>query len=220
MSGAAFWDRIAERYAARPIGDEASYAHTLGRTAQWLPVGARVLELGCGTGTTALRLTQAAEDAGTPLAMVEGTDLSTAMIAIARRRAAEAGVASDRLRFSVAAADRAGHAGAPWDAVLGFNLLHLLDDPAAAVSHAAAVLRPGGVFVTKTVCLRQRGYGIKGWAIAALLPVLSVTGKVPRMRVLTSDDLTRMLTDAGFEIVETDRHGGFPHMQFLVGRKP
>ena len=53
---AKFWDGIAEKYAKSPIRDIESYEHTLQRTVSYLKPTDQVLELGCGTGRTALRL--------------------------------------------------------------------------------------------------------------------------------------------------------------------
>ena len=52
---ALFWDRMARKYAADPIADPAGYEHTLHRVQGLLNAGDRVLELGCGTGSTARR---------------------------------------------------------------------------------------------------------------------------------------------------------------------
>ena len=51
-----FWDGIAERYAARPVTDEAAYADTLARVRSYLGPDDRVREIGCGTGSTTPRL--------------------------------------------------------------------------------------------------------------------------------------------------------------------
>ena len=51
-----FWDRIAPRYAKSPVRDQAAYEHTLDRVAHYLRPEHQVLELGCGTGTTAVHL--------------------------------------------------------------------------------------------------------------------------------------------------------------------
>ena len=51
-----FWDRIARKYAADPIADAAGYEATLRRVQALLSANQDVLEIGCGTGTTALRL--------------------------------------------------------------------------------------------------------------------------------------------------------------------
>ena len=53
---AQFWDGAASKYAKSKIGDEAGYQRTLERTKEFLTPQSRVMELGCGTGTTALRL--------------------------------------------------------------------------------------------------------------------------------------------------------------------
>jgi SAM-dependent methyltransferase len=53
---ARFWDRIARRYAADPIADMPGYEATLQRVQGLLSTEQEVLEIGCGTGTTALLL--------------------------------------------------------------------------------------------------------------------------------------------------------------------
>ena len=76
---AAFWDRIAPKYATDPIADMAGYRHTLQRVQAMLRPEHHVLELGCGTGITALRLA--------PLTRrYVATDVSSQMIAIAHAR--------------------------------------------------------------------------------------------------------------------------------------
>ena len=51
-----FWDRIAKRYAARIIKDPAAYEAMLADAAGRLRPTDRVLEIGCGTGSIAIRL--------------------------------------------------------------------------------------------------------------------------------------------------------------------
>ena len=129
---ARFWDRIARRYAASAITDMAGYERTLARTRSWLSPDSRVLEIGCGTGTSALRL---ASDCGLYLA----TDVSPGMIGIARAKLAAQPLR--QLTFALADADRLpGAAIGPFDVVLAFNVLHLVDDLDAAVAGAAAAL--------------------------------------------------------------------------------
>ena len=48
-----FWDKTAERYAKSPVSDEATYQRKLAETQSYFTPGMRVLEFGCGTGTTA-----------------------------------------------------------------------------------------------------------------------------------------------------------------------
>jgi ubiquinone/menaquinone biosynthesis C-methylase UbiE len=78
---AQFWDKAARKYAASPIDDEAGFERTLARTRALIAPGVRALELGCGTGTAALRLADAAES-------YLATDISERMIAIAQEKLA------------------------------------------------------------------------------------------------------------------------------------
>ena len=51
---AKFWDRIAARYSKKPVADEAAYQKKLQITRKYLRPDSRVLEFGCGTGSTAI----------------------------------------------------------------------------------------------------------------------------------------------------------------------
>ena len=73
---AAFWNRAARAYSRSAIKDPAGYERTLSSTLDLLSAGDRVLELGCGTGQTALRLAPS-------IGHITGTDVSHEMIAIA-----------------------------------------------------------------------------------------------------------------------------------------
>ena len=78
---ARFWDKVARKYAANAIADIAGYEATLQRVRALLAPDQSVLEIGCGTGTTALRLASATRQ-------MLATDVSTEMIAIAREKLA------------------------------------------------------------------------------------------------------------------------------------
>jgi SAM-dependent methyltransferase len=206
MDGSRYWDRIADRYEARAIRNVPAYEHTLARTRAWLAPGARVLELGCGTGTTALRLA----DSG---AAITATDFSPRMIAIATAKAEAAG--ADTVRFAVADLDDPAALPGPWDAVLAFNLLQLMPDLPAALGAIAARLAPGGMFVSKSICL-----GEPGWrGVRAVVAVLRAAGIAPPLRFLTIDALDRAVTEAGFEIVERGVFPQRPPSRFIVARR-
>ena len=75
MTDALWWDRVARKYAKSKISNIPAYEKTLERVRSHLRADANVLELGCGTGSTALLL---AEGVGSYV----GTDLSSEMIEI------------------------------------------------------------------------------------------------------------------------------------------
>lgn len=200
---AAFWDKIARKYAKQPIGNEAAYARTLDRVRDLLTPGMTVVELGCGTGTTALILAEA-------VAGYTGTDVSAEMIAIATEKAAEAGPGAPAFRQGTAADLPAD---GRLDAVLAFNLLHLLPDLAADLQSIHASLRPGGLFISKSACL---GNNI---LLKIAIGAMQLVGKAPYVDFMTRDALDGQMRQAGFEIVETASHSGKRSSHFVVARK-
>ena len=91
---ARFWDRMASGYAGGTIGDWAGYERSLARTRELLGPGASVLEIGCGTGATALTLSLFT---GPYLA----TDIAPQMIALANQRLARAPGPSCGFRWTI-----------------------------------------------------------------------------------------------------------------------
>jgi SAM-dependent methyltransferase len=205
---ARFWDRFARRYAAHKLGDPAGYERTLARVGETISGMGRVLEIGCGTGSTALRL---APLTGHYLA----TDISPNMIAIGREKAEAAEIAD--LDFAVASLETLEAAPGTFDAVLAFSMLHLLPDRAGAFARIRALLRPGGAFLSKTPCMAETGLIIR-----LLVPVLRMVGLAPRFARLSGAQLTAEIVAAGFEVVETARHGSGKQdiRLFVAARRP
>ena len=205
-ANATFWDNIADRYAARPVDDPAAYEAGLDKVRGYLRPGMRVLELGCGTGTTALKLADTRAE-------ITGTDISGEMVRIAEEKRAVAG--ADTVRFRQGDAVTSFDDGAAYDAVLAFNLLHLLDDLDASLARAHAALTPGGVFISKTPCL-----GGQYWLLP-ILKGLQLIGKAPKpVRALRMAEIDDRIRRAGFEIVEAGTpKRRIPHYM-VVARKP
>lgn len=208
-ASARFWDRMARRYAAAKIGDPGGYENTLRRVAALLDPAHEVLELGCGTGTIALRLAAGVH-------RWQGTDVSAAMVAIARDKLAAA--PQPGLRFEQA--DVLGALAPPsaWDAVVAFNLLHLVDDLDATLRAACQALRPGGLFISKTPCLGEMNPLITH----ALVPLLRAVGLAPPLRRFDGVALRAAIEAAGLRVESVERHGtGRKDVRaFIVARRP
>lgn len=204
---ARFWDRLARKYAADPIADEAGYERSVEATRRHLKPSDQVFEFGCGTGTTALKLAPS-------VTHMLATDVSSEMIAIAREKAAAQGCAN--VAFGVATLDVPQRAEASFDAVLGFNVLHLIRDRGAALRAVHRLLKPRGVFVSKTPCLAEANPIFR-----VAVPVMQAIGKAPFVSFFSAAELERDLVDAGFEVIERARHGSKPKdvRLFLAARK-
>ena len=99
--------------------------------------GERLLDVGCGAGTSTLRL---AEQVG-PSGHVLGIDISEPMLALARRRAAERGLSN--LSFLQADAQTHAFGATAFDRVVSRFGVMFFADPVAAFRNLRAAMRPG-----------------------------------------------------------------------------
>jgi 2-polyprenyl-3-methyl-5-hydroxy-6-metoxy-1,4-benzoquinol methylase len=202
---ATFWDKRADRYSKSPVKDQESYERTLDCTRKHLSASDEVLEIGCGTGTTALLLAPSVKQ-------ITASDISSRMIEIATEKAAARGV--ENVRFAHATlSDEALEKGS-FDVVMAFNFLHLLEDIPGAVGRLNALLRPDGLFISKTVCLAEQS---RLWS--ALVAFMKPLGFAPYVRCLKVAELEDIITGAGFEILETGSYPPSPPSRFVVARK-
>ena len=118
-------------------------------TSAWIPAldgvaaklaaGGRAADVGCGHGASTVLLAQAY-----PTARITGSDYHQASVDVARKRAAEAGVA-ERARFEVASAQT--FSGTGYDLVATFDCLHDMGDPAGAARHIRDALDADGTWL-------------------------------------------------------------------------
>lgn len=141
-----FYDEHARRHAPEAIGFDPVLGHERRPwNSYWVVYelargyyrnGARrVLDFGCGKGTVGIRLARIGYD-------VCGFDISPGNIEVARRLAVQYGL-ERRTRFSVQAAEHLTYDDDGFDLVIGMDILHHVDVPAAVVQ-ALRVLKPGG----------------------------------------------------------------------------
>lgn len=205
---ARFWDKASRRYAKAKISDPSGYERTLERTRTLLGPDDRVLELGCGTGTSALRLAQNVQS-------YLATDISGRMIAIAEEKAIAKPATG--LTFRVATAESIASGQTAFNAILGFNYLHLVRDPQSTLRHIHSLLLPDGLFISKTPCLGDMNPLIR----SVLLPVMRAVGLAPHVAILDAQGLPGMFDAAGFDIIATEAHAtkGRDTRPFIVARK-
>lgn len=203
INPATFWDRAAKKYAASAIGNPEAYHYTLGRTRSYLRPTDHVLEIACGTGSTAVLLSP-------DVARYVGTDISPEMIRIARDKLPVDGA---DLSFDVAG-DLPENG--PFDVILAHSFFHLVPDMERRMARIYDLLSPGGYFISKTAALKGRG--LKWALIGAVIPLMQMLGKAPYLRKFSAAQLEQAVSDAGFEIVES---GDFASpARYIVARKP
>ncbi|MEU9374324.1 class I SAM-dependent methyltransferase [Streptomyces sp. NPDC048255] len=176
-SAAEVFDALGERY-EDAFGRVPGQLDALDWLTARLPGGARVLDVGSGTGRpTAEALVRAG-------CAVTGIDVSAAMVALARTRVPQA-------RFEQADVRTYTPEPGGFDAVCAFFPLLVMDQPevAAALDRMASWVAPGGYFVMATVPGDIRGLEIEWMGHEVTVSSLS-----------TEDHLAR-LADRGLEML-------------------
>jgi ubiquinone/menaquinone biosynthesis C-methylase UbiE len=163
-----------------------------------LSEGARVLDVGCGTGRLAQWIAERVGDKGA----VAGIDPLEERIRIARSRGGAA-------RFEVGQAeDLRAFDDASFDAVCMASVFHWIEDKAKAFAEVHRVLRPGGRVGVTTLPQELARAGTVGRALEPLLARAPYAGRVDlsaltfAKRGCTSTELVSLALDSRLELVE------------------
>jgi SAM-dependent methyltransferase len=131
---------------------------------------ARVVDLGCGTGTLSLLLADEGH-------AVDGVDFSPAMVTRARAK----GEGRRDVRFVVGDAAAPALVRAAYDVVLCRHVLWALPDPAAALRRWVDLLAPGG----RLVLVEGRWFNGAGLSAAETVRLVEATGRPAELTLLS-----------------------------------
>jgi ubiquinone/menaquinone biosynthesis C-methylase UbiE len=205
---AAFWDGIAEKYAKQAVANPGAFDAKIAITKSRMKATDVVLDIGCGTGSLALRLAGSAAE-------VHGLDISSEMIRIANGKARAQDV--DNVTFHTGSFDETFRAfeAESLDGICAYSLLHLVDDRSAALAQIFRLLKPGGFFISSTVCLGESWvpYGV-------LIGAMRLIGKAPMVKIFEKRTLEDEIREGGFVDLSQPDVGAKGDIAFVVAKKP
>lgn len=151
--------------------------------------GLKILDLGCGAGLVSEPLARMG-------AQVVGADAAEESLAVARRHAAEAGLAID---YRCVTAEALAAAGESFDAVVALEIVEHVTDPARFLGDAATLVRPGGQLLLSTLNRTAKAF------LMAIVGAEWVLRWLPRgthewRRFLKPSEVAHLIRPRGLEI--------------------
>jgi len=176
--------------------------------------GAKVLDVGCGTGFAVLHLASRSF-----IRKACGIDISSVMVEKARAKVPQ--YLRQKAEFRQASSESIPYAARKFDYILCTNSFHHYIDPLSVLAEMRRVLRPGGQVVILENAPDLSWYT---WAWDYILRMI----EKGHVRYYTSSELGQMLRGAGFEStklchLKSDvlKHGKlFASLQVWSGMKP
>lgn len=204
-AGAGFWNFMAKNYSKSKIADEESYQAKLEKTRAYFRPEMDVLEIGCGTGSTAILHAPFVRS-------YEGVDFSKKMLGFADEKREASGLTN--LKFTCRPIDEVSRAPESFDMVLAMSVLHLLPTHKEVLAQIFDLLKPEGLLISSTACIGEMGGIVKH-----LLPVGKALGVLPPVQNFSRAYLEQQVVDTGFVLEEIwqPRRGA---AVYIAARKP
>jgi ubiquinone/menaquinone biosynthesis C-methylase UbiE len=202
MKAAAAYNAAADHFDDEALGLWAKYG---GRTVERLALqpGASVLDVGCGTGASAI---PAAEQVG-PKGKVIAVDLADRLLENARRKAAT--LKLENIEFRLGDMENLGYPDQYFDAVVCVFAIFFVPDVTRQVRELWRMVRPNGRLAITTWGPRVWEPGSTGWRLAVkqLRPDLHAAFN-PWDRIADPASLRKLFTEAGVAEAEILAEGG------------
>ena len=190
-----FWDNSAGNYDKTEQRFEHIHRKSRENARRHLKTSDIVLDYGCGTGTASCELANQVKE-------IHAIDISSKMIETAQEKAD----ASNLQNVSFVQADifDERYKEKSFDAILAFNMLHTVPNPRDVVKRLHELLKPDGLLISVTPCLRGKMSFPVSLQIQ-LVRILCALRIIPiPIRRLKSSELDDLLSNGDFQAIETE----------------
>jgi 2-polyprenyl-3-methyl-5-hydroxy-6-metoxy-1,4-benzoquinol methylase len=196
-----FFDRVSSKSSPEP---NQTASKIIGSSKEFLEKDNYVLDFGCGSGAITNKLAEAAK-------AIDAIDISSGMLEFAKRQAKENSIGNINYLQTTIFNERFENES--FDAILAFNVLHYIEDMPSLMERINWLLKPNGIFITSTACLKENKNGIR--LAMWLLNKLKI---VPKTIFYKKSDLENLITKGGFRIKKSELISSLPE-SFIVGEK-
>lgn len=184
-----FFDRIASKY-DRIEKNDIAYNIFIEKARAYLKEEDTILDFGCGTG---LICNEIAEN----VAFIHAIDISTKMIEIANIKASELKITNIEFERTTIFEDKFKEG--TFDAIIAFNIFHLLEEPQKYFERMNQLLKPEGFILSATPCMSEAPL------LNYVLKFFSIIGLTPKLNSFKSSEMEYLLLNESFKTIELNR---------------
>jgi len=205
-----FWDTASENYDKTEERFEYIHSKSRNNTKKNLKESDIVLDYGCGTGTTSCEFANLVKE-------IHAIDISPKMIEIAKEKADARRI--ENVHFLATDIFDARLKKDSFDTILAFNVLHTIPDPQGAVKRIDELLKPDGIFISVTPCLRDKMSLLVNIQIQ-FVRFLCKIGVIPiPIRRLKSTELDVLIANGNFQAVNNEKIYKGASSYYVVAKK-
>jgi len=205
-----FWDNSASNYDKTEERFEYIHIRSRQNTRKHLKSSDTVLDVGCGTGTTSCEIADQVKE-------IHAIDISSRMIEMAKEKADTGNVTNVSFVQTDIFDER--YEEESFDVILVFNMLHTVPNPESVLRRVHELLKPGGLVISVTPCLREKMSLLISMQIL-LVQILCKIGVIPiPIRRVTSSELDDLVEIGGLQIADSEKIYRRVSSYFLVAKK-
>ena len=205
-----FWNKQAEKYDYSERQFEPVFKEVISKTKEYLNTSDDVMDFGCATGTKTLELAEATRQ-------IQGIDISDEMIKEAKKRKNELKIMN--VSFTQGTIFKNDFEKASFDKIISYGVIHLLDDREKVIQRIHELLKPEGLFISTTACLKDK-MAFKNRLEFLAYFFIKRLGIFPLyLNMLKTNDVENLIVDSKFQIVKAEKIFHGITISFIIARK-
>ena len=205
-----FWDKQAKRYDYSERQFEPVFKEIIAKTKEYFNANDNVLDFGCATGTKTLEFVERVKH-------IHGLDISTEMINEAIKK--KNGKKIKNISFSQGTILNNDFEKASFDKIISYGVIHLLDDSEKVIQRIHELLKPDGLFISTTACLKDK-MALKNRLEFSAYLLIKKLGIFPlHLNMFRTSDVEKLINNQNFRLDKAEEIFHGITISFIVARK-
>ena len=204
------WDKQAKRYDKSERQFEPAFKEIIARTKEYLKTSDNVLDFGCATGTKTLELAGVTKQ-------IHGIDYSDEMIKEATKKKKELKIMN--ASFTQGTIFKNDFEKASFDKIISYGVIHLLDDKELVIQRIQELLKPEGLFISTTACLKNKMEFKNRLEFSAYLFIKRLGIFPLHLNMMKITDVENLIVNGKFQIVKAEKIFHGITISFIIARK-